>query len=360
MLGLALLLAAGFDFRPQEIQSNWSVVYAVSFADMNGDKRPDIVAINPTQVAWFENPSWTKHVVLDGGTKKDNVCVTAEDIDRDGKLDLAVGADWQPTNTQSGGSLQWLRQGSPPPWRLTPIAEEPTLHRIAWGDVDGDGKRELIVVPLHGRGTKGPEWQGAGARILVFRVPKVPEKETWPVEVADNSLHIVHNFTIVGDEIWTASVEGIHGIRRGKDGTWSKRKLVGGAPGEIKVGRVNGARHVATVEPWHGNSIVAYDAQWNRTVIEDKLNQAHALGWGDFDGDGSDDLAAGWRGKPFGLAVYKRAANGEWSKTAIDDALAAEDLAVGDLNADGRPEIVAGGRATQNIRIYWNNTARTR
>src|SRR5690348_12811582 len=95
-------------FRAQEIQKDFGVVYAVLVADINGDGKPDIVAINPTQAVWFENPSWQKRVILDGATKKDNVCMAAADIDGDGKLDLALGADWQPSNTTGGGTLQWI------------------------------------------------------------------------------------------------------------------------------------------------------------------------------------------------------------------------------------------------------------
>lgn len=379
ILVLVLAMAApcaAVKFRTQEIQNNFGVGYAVLIADVNDDRKPDVVAINPTQVVWFENPSWQKHVILDGATKKDNVCFAPYDIDNDGKLDFALGADWQPTNTQAGGSLQWIRhKAGAAPWDMFPLGEEPTLHRMRFGDVDGDGRQELIVVPLHGRGNKGPQWEGAGARILVFRVPKDPTKGPWPMEVADDSLHIIHNFIVEGGEIWAASREGVFAISRSHSGVWSKRKIGEGAPGEIKMGRVNRVRRLATVEPWHGNSIVVYteptlalDAngasreapitlpgrQWPRQVIEDKLSQAHALGWGDFDRDGSDELAVGWRGKPFGVAMYKRLPDGRWNRQLVDDGMAAEDLAVGDLNGDGRPEIVACGRATANVRIYWN------
>lgn len=355
-------------FRAQEIQRDFGVVYAVLVADINGDGKPDIVAINPTRVAWFQNPTWEKHVILDGATKKDNVCMAAADIDGDGKLDLALGADWHPSNTTSGGTLQWIaRDLSAPnaPWKLTPIAEEPTLHRIRWGDVDGDGKPELIVAPLHGRGTKGPAWDGQGARILVFHIPKDPAHDPWPVEVADDSLHIVHNLLVTdfdGDgqqDILTASREGIHVLTRNPDGHWTKMKIAEGAPGEIKMGRAGGKRALATVEPWHGNSIVIYEehnGKWPRHVIEEGLAGAHALGWGDFDGDGDDELAVGWREKNFGVAIYKRASDGSWSKSMVDEGgMAAEDLTVADLNGDGRPEIVAVGRATANVKIYWND-----
>ena len=369
---LLLLTAATTEirFRAQEIQRDFGVVYAVLIEDINGDRKPDIVAINPTQVVWFENPSWEKHVVLDGATKKDNVCIAAQDIDGDGMLDLALGADWQPTNTMGGGTLQWTgRKGSGPDgfWRLTPIGEEPTLHRIRWGDVDGDGKTELVVAPLHGRGNQGPKWEGAGARVLVYRIPKDPARDPWPVEVADDSLHIVHNFIVTNldrdpqSEIITASREGLFALKRRTDGKWEKTLLGEGSPGEIKIGRVGGKRYAATVEPWHGNSVVVYEERsglWSRQVIEDKLSGAHALGWGDFDGDGDDELAVGWRQGKFGVAVYKRVRNVGWERALLadDGGMAAEDLAVGDLNGDSRPEIVAVGRATANVKIYWNES----
>jgi len=96
-----------------------------------------------------------------------------------------------------------------------------------------------------------------------------------------------------------------------------------------------------------------------KTTIETALTEGHALGWADFDGDGSDELAVGWRrGKP-GLAVYTVGRDGALrSKQLIDDGgIDCEDLIVGDFDGDGRPDIVASGRATRNVRIYWNETA---
>ena len=115
------------------------------------------------------------------------------------------------------------------------------------------------------------------------------------------------------------------------------------------------------MEPWHGNSVVVYEERpglWSRLVIEDQLSGAHALGWGDFDGDGSDELAVGWRQGKYGIAVYKQGSGGNWQRSLLvdDGGMAAEDLAVADLDGDGRPEIVAVGRATANVKIYWNES----
>jgi hypothetical protein len=377
--------AAGtFRFRGEQIASDFGVGYAVATGDVNGDGHTDVVAISGTDLVWFNAPSskgagsasgapaWQKQVILSGATPRDNVCIALNDIDRDGRLDVALGASWQPSNTNGGGTLHWVRQGATgAPWELYSITEEPTLHRIRWADVDGDRTRELVVTPLHGRGTKGPEWQGQGARILILRPPAKPATEPWPIEVADDTLHILHNFLPSSldndpeDESLTASREGVNLLERRAKGGWSRTLIGEGSPGEIKLGRVGGRRMLATVEPWHGKSIVIYAEQpglWARTVIESEIAGGHALGWADFDGDGSDELAVGWRdGKP-GVAIYAVDRNGALtSKTMVDEGgMATEDLVVADLNGDKQPDIVASGRATRNIKIYWNETPRKR
>jgi hypothetical protein len=351
------------------VATDFGIGYAVTTGDVNADGRTDVVAINATDLVWFEAPGWQKRVILTGATPRDNVCLSLEDIDRDGKIDVALGASWQPTNTTTGGTLHWVRQGEPgAEWQLHSIAEEPTLHRIRWADVDGDKRRELVVVPLHGRNTKGPDWLGPGARILVYRPPANPSKEPWPAEVVDDTLHIVHNFLPINldtdpqDELLTASREGVTRLDRdaGKP-TWSRTLIGEGAPGEIKVGTVSGRRMIATVEPWHGKSVVVYAEQsglWARTVIESEITGGHALGWADFDGDGTDELVVGWRDQKPGVAIYSVDRNGALvSKTMVDEGgMAAEDLVIADLNGDKRPDIAASGRATRNVKIYWNES----
>ena len=358
-------------FRAQEVAANFGVGYAVVPGDVNGDKQMDVLAISGTELVWFKAPTWEKNVILGAGvTTADNVTLAPHDIDGDGRLDVALGAGWTKQNT---GTLQWVRQNAPgatPAWEVFQIGAESTLHRIKWADVDGDKKPELIVAPLHGKGAKGPAWDGPGARLLVFRPPAQPASEPWQMDVAGEANHIQHNFLVTNydkdpqEELITASKEGVRLWKRGKDATWTSTLIGEGAPGEVKLGRVNGQRMLATVEPWHGAGVAVYAEQagastWSKTTIETALTEGHALGWADFDGDGSDELAVGWRrGKP-GVAVYFVDRDGALkSKTFVDEGgMDCEDLIVGDFNGDKRPDIVASGRATGNIRIYWNETA---
>ncbi|MEO6245013.1 MAG: hypothetical protein ABIQ12_06225, partial [Opitutaceae bacterium] len=153
------------------------------------------------------------------------------------------------------------------------------------------------------------------------------------------------------------------------------RQLNAIGAGEVRSGRArDGTRFVATVEPMHGNTLSVYraprpeesTATWDksRSVLDDKLIQGHGLATGDFAGTGSDQIVVGWRGgkagDKVGLKLYGPAdATGETWKllaTVDDNHMACEDLKVADLDGDGRPDIIAAGRATKNVIIYWNET----
>src|SRR5215472_11109900 len=162
-------------FEMQEIAKDLGVGYAVLLVDINNDGKKDIVVVDQKRVVWYENASWQRRTIIEGQTKPDNVCIAAADIDGDGQLDFALGAAWNPGNTKSGGTLQWLRRGKTldEPWSIHPIGEEPTLHRIRFADLDGDGKPVLLAVPLMGRDSTGGKnhMDGRPVRVLAYRIP---------------------------------------------------------------------------------------------------------------------------------------------------------------------------------------------
>src|SRR6478609_11142444 len=114
LLFVSVGVAADIPFRDQELPTKLTVGYAVRLIDMNDDQRLDIAIVDSDRILWLENPNWNEHVIEQGQTKKDNVCFAPYDIDGDGRLDFAVGADWQPTNTKSGGTIQWIGRGKNP------------------------------------------------------------------------------------------------------------------------------------------------------------------------------------------------------------------------------------------------------
>ena len=80
-------------FEMKEIDKGLDIGYAVLPVDVNGDKKTDIVVVDTHRVVWYENPTWKRRLILDKTTKPHNVCVAAADIDGDGKIDLALGAE---------------------------------------------------------------------------------------------------------------------------------------------------------------------------------------------------------------------------------------------------------------------------
>ncbi len=376
-------------FKMQEIDAQLKIGYAVLTADLNGDKKPDIVVVDQLQIVWYENPTWKKHVILDGKTKPDNVCAAAVDIDGDGKLDLVVGAAWKPSDTLTPGTLQWLKNPgvTDQEWAMFPIpCDEPTVHRVRAFDIDGDGKPEIVHVPLQGRGAtaKGNYTDGKPVRIMAYKIPKSPEKpESWKPEVLSEELHVCHNFWPIqvhpGEvPIFVAAYEGIFLIAK-EENKWvttlidpanqTNPKSNRGAS-EIKAiaqGRLN----IATIEPWHGNQVVVYTPQgdgpkFKRQVIDDHLRWGHAVWFADLDGDKVDELIVGVRDNPakgdkfterMGVRIYKNTdgKGTKWDRMMLDEGgVAVEDLTVADLDGDGKPDIIACGRATKNVRIYWN------
>jgi hypothetical protein len=169
-------------------------------------------------------------------------------------------------------------------------------------------------------------------------------------------------------------------LQHDNDGKWSRKHLGEGnqedpksnrGSSEIKQGKLkSGKPFIATIEPWHGHQVVVYTPPddpkklWDRHVLDDKLKWGHAVWCADLDGDGGDELIVGVRdnlsdkpGEKCGVRIYKALDEGgaKWERHLIDEGgVAVEDLAAADLDGDGRIDIVAVGRQTHNVRIYWN------
>ena len=362
-------------FKPQTIDDTVEIGYGTAIGDVNGDGKPDILLADKKEFVWYENPSWQRHVIAENLTERDNVCIAARDIDGDGKVEIAVGGQWNPGDTLNSGAVFYL---VPPAdrsqlWEPVKLPNQPVVHRMRWVKLD-DQKFALVVSPLHGKGNKRGE--GAGVKLIAYEKPDNPRDE-WQQTVIEDTMHVTHNLdpaqwipSTPAEEILYAGREGAM-LLSYQNGKWTTQKfpLIEGS-GEIRMGQLAPENQfIATIEPLHGDRLVLYQtdapgkAISKRQVLDDNIKAGHAVATADLFGDSQQEIVAGWRtpnkDQKVGVKVYwaTDASGKTWESAWIDDnGMACEDLRLGDLNGDGKIDIVAAGRNSHNLKIYWNES----
>ena len=361
-------------FRHVTIDNKVQIGYGVAISDMNADKKPDIVLCDAKNIAWYQNPTWKKHIIVENLTERDHVCIAVRDIDGDGKAEIAAGAQWNPgetTDTSKSGAVFYLIPPADRTKKWTPVQlhHEPTTHRMRWFAAPGD-RFDLVVLPLHGRGNRANK--GVGVRTLAYHMQADP-KQPWKITLVDDNLHVSHNFDVTqwdsdhSDEMLLSGVEGVFLMQRGKARSWQRKQISNNPTGEVRQGRGHGgANFVTAIEPMHGTQLSIYTkvkgkSEWSRNIIDDTLDQGHALATGDFMGTGADQIVAGWRGTrrtgKVGVKFYypTNKDRTDWKSMLVDDnQMATEDIRAADLNEDGKLDIIAAGRASHNLKIYFN------
>ena len=387
LLGVGCLLsvvASSADpvrFEAHVIEGHIPGGYSVLVTDMNGDGRPDVLGMTSRikELAWYENPTWERHVVID---RMDGlVNMAAHDVDGDGIPELSIQSEFSMVAAKSPGLMWVLRHRDDPrrPWEAFQIDRLTTSHHVAWADVDGDGRKELVNAPLIGERALAPEYDDR-VPLVYYRVPGEFEGEWERLLIDDQLTGVLHRVRVTQwdddprEELLTAGFDGIHlhdPVGSGEAVDWRKVRLSRGhkkmpktaGASDVAVGALKGRRLLASVEPWHGAEVVVYtedsSGRWERRVIYDRLAEGHEICVGDFNGDGRDDLVAGdrARGKVATSHVfYAQDDDGAgWLHEELDPlGMSASGCAVADINGDERLDIVQIGGATRNIKWYEN------
>ncbi len=388
-------------FTVQVIDNQISIGYGLAIGDVDGDRRPDILLADQKEIVWYKNPGrpapgmltpgdgntgWKRYVMAANLTPQDNVCIAARDLDGDGRVEVAVGAGWNPAetgdSTKSGAVFYLVR---PPDltsrWEPVRLFHEVTTHRMRWAKV-GPINYQLVVVPLHGLGNKNGE--GQGVRVWGYEFPKNP-RGLWKRHLVDSTLHLTHNFEVWEDGPTTGLIIG--GKEGGKilewrAGAWRYMPdeaarnalpiLTNNVDGIGEIRRLDGGKSIVSIQPMHGSFLQIENGNYSlknpRTVVTEKeistlsdiFSQGHGLVCGDFLGIGREQIVAGWRnpnddGK-VGIRLFDPQQSNNFQGYPLDDSvrMACEDLQAADLDGDGDLDLIASGRATLNVLVYWN------
>ncbi len=326
-------------FATHELATDLKGGYQVVVADVNGDGKPDLIALASgiTELVWFENPTWQRHVLASGFNRMINCAFEVID----GKPIVVLAHEFNNEASKSIGIVSVLTPGADRtlPWSAQEIDRLPTSHRIR--TLKLDGKTVFLNVPLTAADAHPPDYRGHVP--IVYYRPGVWKREV----VSTEEEGVLHGVWIEGQNSFlTASFVGIHRYEKVQK-RWVRTEL---SPADPSPWPQSGSSDVAlsdsflaAIEPWHGSQVVVYELNGKRRkIIDSSLTDRHTIQVADLNGNRHTQIIAGYRGAGGGVNLYELV-NGEWRRSVLDSKMPAAACAVADLNGDGRPDVACIG-----------------
>ncbi len=331
--------------------------YSLIVADMNHDGRPDMVALGLTAdaIIWYENPTWTPHVIVTAKDAPKPVYMDAADIDGDGIPEIALAYHFNTDPHKDTGTVAILHHDGDPrrPWKIERVIDNvPATHRVRFADISGTGKMALVVAPiLAGTATGFPDPDRNVTPLYVYRPQNDWKRETITLENhgVSHGLDIQDWFGDGRQDVITSGYSGtnIHAFR---DGKWTRTPLTpgldapwpGGGSSDVMIGHIGGKTFYVTIEPFHGNRVVVHTPDgkggFASQVIDDQLANGHALTLVDVDGDGNDEIVAGGNRSSQSMYFYKAddPAGKSWTRLQMDDDMAPAACTTADIKGAGK------------------------
>jgi hypothetical protein len=266
--------------------------------------------------------------------------------------EIVLASEFENEAKKSVGLVSVLRAGPDirQPWTATEIDRLPTSHRLRVADLFHDGHPVVVNAAHTAPDTGGPAYRGQTP--LVYYAPGEWKRRVISME----NTGVVHGIFVTPENcLLTASFTGIHRFCAGKDHAFTRTELAKGDPApwpksgssDVTIGHLGKQQFIAAIEPWHGNQVVIY-VDGRREVLDDTLLDGHTIQSADFDGDGNDEIVAGFRGQPHHAYLYRHEGK-SWTRSTIDEDMAAASCAIADLNGDGKPDLAC----IDGTRLKW-------
>jgi hypothetical protein len=351
----------GQQLVPQTLASDLKGGYQVLAADLNGDGRPDLIALASglPNLDWFENPGaanqpWARHTLAGGFRQLINVAYLAQPTPQ-----LLVAHEFSNVPAKSVGVISLLTPGKDvrEAWSVREIHRLPTSHRLR--TVNG----VFVNAPLSDPGTTPPDYRGA--------IPLTTYPNLVPTVISSADSGVMHGISVSdfdGDgreDLLTASFTGIHWLRARSDGSFERNLLHAGSPkawplsgsSDVTVVRVKGKKYLASIDPWHGNEFAVYTPQgkgYVRQVLDDKLSEGHTVLAVDLDGDGNEEVIYGAR-REGGSLRLARLLKGKWKiESILEGKIGTASCVAADFDSDRRTDVACIGSASQNLLVLYN------
>lgn len=281
---------------------------------------------------------------------------TLADVNGDGRLDALVACDGPSTQPRAAIMLQ-TEDG----WgAATPLPLTATSQGVAVGDVDGDGDVDAVFTQggINGQGTTARVFLNDGEG--TFAIGDTVACGPGPAGVALADLDADGRLDLAACNERLGSTGTTVTIRWGDgDGTFSGTTTLSTTNGPRRVicRDVNGDGRldllVATATPrihvFRNLGRRAFASPTLLTPSSPSPLSFPFLDAGDVDGDGDIDIVGGYRGFSTGVDLFRNRGNGAFDPAEdIEFPIAASqasDIALGDLDGDGRLDFVAPTQA---------------
>jgi hypothetical protein len=335
--------------------------------DYTGDGLPDVIANSDNKTRLFVAPGW-KEIVLDHRPGHSFIHSETFDVDGDGDLDW-IGARYTP------GLVVWLEQPPRPlagPWTLRIVDDEVNgIHGLLKGDVDGDGKLDLLANSAQPKG----KFPNSAAWL---RVPAQPQQaERWErfLFSRGDAPGLSHYFgfgDVNGDgrpdialaakggpQAEPGSGEWFAWWEQPSDprGPWPKHLIADKQPGatNIQPADVNGdGKTDFLATRGHDRGVAWFEApEWKEHPIHPTLQEPHSLVVVDMDGDGDTDAATCAYGDRQAW-WFENDGRGNFTPHLVTRDQAAYDIRAVDMDRDGDLDLLIAGQQSQNVVWYEN------
>ncbi|MEP7253235.1 MAG: FG-GAP-like repeat-containing protein [Ginsengibacter sp.] len=344
--------------------------YSVALSDVDGDGKADlVVATQNNIVSVLRNTSTPGNIIASSFAAKVDLIpgnvpysVATGDVDGDGKPDIVVA-------NQSGLSVSVLRNTSALGAISTDVKVDLTTGSnpvsVAMGDIDGDGKPDIVVA------------NSGVSTVSVLRNTCPVGSISFAAKV-DFTSGFTPYFVAVGDvdgdgkpDLVTANQNGdnISVLRNtSTSGSISFAAKVdfptGNVPRSVAIGDVDGdGKPDFVVANYNSNSVsvlrntstsgsISADAKIDLTTGKSPISVAI----GDVDGDGKPDIVTADNGTPYSMSVLRNTStSGSISITAKVDfttGTAPISAAIGDVDGDGIPEIEIVNSGSVSVSVF--------